>query len=58
MGLDLRRVDLSYDGDTDNDMTELEICSADGTHADGISAVILESLRTTNAKDALARRAS
>jgi GNAT superfamily N-acetyltransferase len=33
-------------------MTELEIiCSATVAHAEGISAVILDSLRTTNAKD-------
>jgi GNAT superfamily N-acetyltransferase len=32
-------------------MMELEICSATAAHVDGISAVIIESLRTTNAKD-------
>jgi N-acetylglutamate synthase-like GNAT family acetyltransferase len=32
-------------------MTDLEICSAAVAHAEGISAVILDSLRTTNAKD-------
>lgn len=32
-------------------MMELEICSATLAHAEGISAVIGESLRTTNAKD-------
>jgi N-acetylglutamate synthase-like GNAT family acetyltransferase len=34
-----------------NDMTDLEICSAAEVHVEGISAVILDSLRTTNAKD-------
>lgn len=32
-------------------MTELEVCSATVAHAEGISAVILDSLRITNAKD-------
>ena len=32
-------------------MTELEICPAVVAHAKGISAVIVDSLRTTNAKD-------
>ena len=32
-------------------MTGIEICSAIEAHADGISAVVLESLRTTNARD-------
>ena len=31
--------------------SDLEICSATTVHAEGISAVILDSLRTTNAKD-------
>lgn len=34
-----------------SDLTKLEICSAMVVHAEGISAVILDSLRTTNAKD-------
>lgn len=34
-----------------SDLTNLEICSATAAHAEGISAVILDSLRTTNAKD-------
>jgi GNAT superfamily N-acetyltransferase len=34
-----------------SDLTNLEICSATAVHAEGVSAVILDSLRTTNAKD-------
>lgn len=34
-----------------SDLTNLEICSATAEHAEGVSAVILDSLRTTNAKD-------
>jgi GNAT superfamily N-acetyltransferase len=34
-----------------SDLTNLEICSATAIHAEGVSVVILESLRTTNAKD-------
>lgn len=34
-----------------SDLPTPEICSAMAEHADGVSAVILESLRTTNAKD-------
>lgn len=34
-----------------SDLTNLEICSATAAHAEGVSAVILDSLRTTNAKD-------
>lgn len=32
-------------------MTDLEICSATAAHAEGISAAIVDSLRTTNSKD-------
>lgn len=34
-----------------SDLTNLEICSATASHAQGISAVIVESLRATNARD-------
>lgn len=34
-----------------SDLTSLEICSARAEHAEGVSAVILDSIRTTNAKD-------
>jgi GNAT superfamily N-acetyltransferase len=34
-----------------SDLTNLEICSARATHVRGISAVIVEALRATNARD-------